>query len=140
MQQCHANDHAAAFWRCAFAIPQHSEVWCGGQGAAHVSAYVTHGVFPNATWKRFSPQGDGSSANGFKYFWITDSCANTANALQNQAPFEVRHCRNIAPSPLAVSTKKKRWMLIRMHTLNDVLCLVLQVLSLAEPIAAALQI
>ncbi len=59
------------------------------QGAAHVSAYVTHGVFPNATWKRFVPQGDSSSADGFKFFWITDSCANTANALQNQTPFEV---------------------------------------------------
>lgn len=73
------------------------------QGAAHVSAYVTHGVFPNATWKRFTPQGDGAAASdGFKYFWITDSCANTANSLTSQPPFEV--------------------------------------LSLAEPIAAALQI
>lgn len=72
------------------------------QGAASVSAYVTHGVFPNATYERFSPQGNGASADGFKYFWITDSCANTANALRDRPPFEV--------------------------------------LSLAEPIAAALQI
>lgn len=60
------------------------------QGAASVSAYVTHGVFPNATYERFSPQGNGASADGFKYFWITDSCANTANALRDRPPFEVR--------------------------------------------------
>ena len=62
------------------------------QGAASVSAYVTHGVFPNATYERFSPQGDGSSADGFKYFWITDSCANTAHALRDRPPFEVNAC------------------------------------------------
>lgn len=69
------------------------------QGAAHVSSYVTHGVFPNETWRRFKSVEDGG---GFKYFWITDSCSNTVSALQNQSPFEV--------------------------------------LSLAEPIAACLQI
>ena len=62
------------------------------QGAASVSAYVTHGVFPNATYERFSPQGNGSSADGFKYFWITDSCANTAHALRDRPPFEVNAC------------------------------------------------
>ena len=71
------------------------------QGAAHVSAYVTHGVFPNQTWKRFTAPSNGTG-DGFKYFWITDSCATTAAALANQAPFEI--------------------------------------LSLADPIAAALQI
>jgi phosphoribosylpyrophosphate synthetase len=59
------------------------------QGAASVSAYVTHGVFPNATYERFSPQGNGASADGFKYFWITDSCANSAHALRDRPPFEV---------------------------------------------------
>ena len=71
------------------------------QGAAHVSAYVTHGVFPNQTWKRFSRAGNGTG-DGFKYFWITDSCATTAAALADHEPFEI--------------------------------------LSLADPIAAALQI
>jgi len=74
---------------------------CLPQGAAHVSAYVTHGVFPNQTWKRFTASSNGTG-DGFKYFWITDSCATTAAALADQAPFEI--------------------------------------LSLADPIAAALQI
>ena len=71
------------------------------QGAAHVSAYVTHGVFPNQTWKRFTAASNGTG-DGFKYFWITDSCATTAAALADHEPFEI--------------------------------------LSLADPIAAALQI
>ena len=75
---------------------------CCLQGAAHVSAYVTHGVFPNQTWQRFTAEGSDGATDGFRYFWITDSCANTALALADRAPFEV--------------------------------------LSLAEPIAAALQI
>ena len=67
-----------------------------------MSAYVTHGVFPNGTWQRFTAAGTDAGNPGFKYFWISDSCANTAAALVNVEPFEV--------------------------------------LSLAEPIAAALQI
>ena len=74
------------------------------QGALAVSAYVTHGVFPKDSWKRFtaSSSGNGSGATDFKHFWITDSCPKTVQAVANQAPFEV--------------------------------------ISLAEPIAAALQI
>jgi phosphoribosylpyrophosphate synthetase len=72
------------------------------QGALHVSAYVTHGVFPNESWKRFQPEGPNGPVDGFSYFWISDSCPNTVEAVTDLAPFEV--------------------------------------LSLAEPIAAALQI
>ena len=74
------------------------------QGALAVSAYVTHGVFPNESWKRFtaSSSSNGSGETDFKHFWITDSCPKTVQAVANQAPFEV--------------------------------------ISLAEPIAAALQI
>ena len=76
------------------------------QGATAVSAYVTHGVFPNDSWQRFTPArpaGEGgSSSEGFAYFWISDSCARTVAAVTDRKPFEV--------------------------------------LSLAEPIAAALQI
>ncbi len=110
------------------------------QGAAHVSAYVTHGVFPNATWKRFSPQGNGSSADGFKFFWITDSCANTANSLQNQAPFEVllsTICAFILSFP---STFRRNHNVNASSMIRRPFVPVLQVLALAEPIAAALQI
>lgn len=71
------------------------------QGAAHVSAYVTHGVFPKESFKRFQPE-NGEAADGFAYFWITDSCSQTVRLVRGVRPFEV--------------------------------------LSLAEPIAAALQI
>ena len=57
------------------------------QGAKHVSAYATHGVFPRDSWQRFT------SANGpeegFKYFWITDSCPRTVSMVKGQQPFEV---------------------------------------------------
>eukprot|EP00195_Chlamydomonas_chlamydogama_P015597 CAMPEP_0202902958 /NCGR_PEP_ID=MMETSP1392-20130828/19650_1 /ASSEMBLY_ACC=CAM_ASM_000868 /TAXON_ID=225041 /ORGANISM="Chlamydomonas chlamydogama, Strain SAG 11-48b" /LENGTH=355 /DNA_ID=CAMNT_0049589863 /DNA_START=336 /DNA_END=1403 /DNA_ORIENTATION=+ len=57
-------------------------------GAKHVSAYVTHGVFPNYSWQKFSPQNGENASSGFKYFWITDSCT-VATQVANLAPFEV---------------------------------------------------
>ncbi|XP_021811700.1 ribose-phosphate pyrophosphokinase 4 isoform X2 [Prunus avium] len=56
-------------------------------GAAKVSAYVTHGVFPKHSWERFTHK-DGSE-KAFAYFWITDSCPLTVKAVGNKAPFEV---------------------------------------------------
>ncbi|KAJ6852603.1 ribose-phosphate pyrophosphokinase 4 [Iris pallida] len=55
-------------------------------GASKVSAYVTHGVFPNSSWERFTNTSDGSP---FAYFWLTDSCPLTVKAIANRAPFEV---------------------------------------------------
>ncbi|OIT34072.1 PREDICTED: ribose-phosphate pyrophosphokinase 4 [Nicotiana attenuata] len=57
-------------------------------GAAKVSAYVTHGVFPKRSWERFIHKGDGSE-KAFTYFWITDSCPLTVKAIADKAPFEV---------------------------------------------------
>ncbi|MBA0600909.1 hypothetical protein Gorai_004103, partial [Gossypium raimondii] len=58
------------------------------RGAAKVSAYVTHGVFPKCSWERFT-QKNNRSEKGFAYFWITDSCPQTVKAVENTAPFEV---------------------------------------------------
>eukprot|EP00475_Leptophrys_vorax_P041130 TRINITY_DN7744_c1_g1_i1.p2 TRINITY_DN7744_c1_g1~~TRINITY_DN7744_c1_g1_i1.p2 ORF type:complete len:368 (-),score=1.30 TRINITY_DN7744_c1_g1_i1:293-1264(-) len=58
-------------------------------GAAKVSAYVTHGVFPNQTWKRFNHDANGDPSSGFAHFWLTDSCPNTALAVSGRAPFEI---------------------------------------------------
>ncbi|KAE8678472.1 Ribose-phosphate pyrophosphokinase 3 [Hibiscus syriacus] len=55
-------------------------------GAAKVSAYVTHGVFPKCSWERFTRKND---EKGFAYFWMTDSCPHTVKAIENRAPFEV---------------------------------------------------
>ncbi|GER29695.1 ribose-phosphate pyrophosphokinase [Striga asiatica] len=57
-------------------------------GAAKVSAYVTHGVFPNKSWERFLHKNDGLE-KAFTHFWITDSCPVTVKAIINRTPFEV---------------------------------------------------
>lgn len=57
-------------------------------GAAKVSAYVTHAVFPKRSFERFTHKDDGSE-KAFTYFWITDSCPQTVKAIENKAPFEV---------------------------------------------------
>ena len=51
-------------------------------GAAVVSAYVTHGVFPGQAWKRFLDA-------GFAHFWLTDSVPRVAEQLAARPPFEV---------------------------------------------------
>ncbi|XP_020205605.1 ribose-phosphate pyrophosphokinase 4 isoform X1 [Cajanus cajan] len=57
-------------------------------GAAKVSAYVTHGAFPNQSWERFIHKDDGLK-KAFTNFWITDSCPLTVKAIENKAPFEI---------------------------------------------------
>lgn len=58
--------------------------------AMHVSAYVTHGVFPNSSYEKFFPEVDaGEGTSGFAHFWITDSCPQTVPHVENRAPFEV---------------------------------------------------
>nr|DAD37619.1 TPA_asm: hypothetical protein HUJ06_008260 [Nelumbo nucifera] len=58
-------------------------------GAAKVSAYVTHAVFPKMSYQRFTHKDDENSEKAFTYFWITDSCPLTVKAIANKAPFEV---------------------------------------------------
>ncbi|XP_047322825.1 ribose-phosphate pyrophosphokinase 4-like [Impatiens glandulifera] len=58
-------------------------------GAAKVSAYATHGIFPNRSFERFKPNNEGSPENGFTYFWITDSCPQTVKEVKTRPPFEV---------------------------------------------------
>jgi ribose-phosphate pyrophosphokinase len=52
------------------------------KGAGAVSAFVTHGVFPKESWKRFK-------AEEYDHFWITDSCPASAKAVAGRRPFEV---------------------------------------------------
>lgn len=96
-------------------------------GASAVSAYATHGVFPQRSFEKFtapaadavvasssgaptttttnSDVGNGAGASSssspsasalasaaapfFKYFWISDSCPETAAAVRGVKPFEV---------------------------------------------------
>jgi len=58
-------------------------------GAKHVSAYATHGVFPNYSWQKFkADSGEGAKPGCFRYFWITDSCPAAAEVASRE-PFEV---------------------------------------------------
>ena len=52
-----------------------------------MSCFVTHGVFPNDSWRKFvdNPL--------FEYFWLTDSVTRTASAVAGKKPFEVRSRR-----------------------------------------------
>ncbi|KAJ7943690.1 ribose-phosphate pyrophosphokinase 4 [Quillaja saponaria] len=58
-------------------------------GAAKISAYVTHGIFPARSWERFEHDNGGNPEKGFTYFWITDSCPLTVTEVTNKRPFEV---------------------------------------------------
>ncbi len=62
-------------------------VVCHAQGAHSVSAYVTHGVFPKESWRRFTKCN--GTADAFTYFWITDSCPRTIAAVQGLAPYDI---------------------------------------------------
>lgn len=85
-----------------------------GAGAARVSAFVTHAVFPRDSWQKFvtpragqepapaaaapaagsssGPEAaatEGTPAEGFQHFFITDSFPGSAEKLQGVQPFEV---------------------------------------------------
>lgn len=81
------------------------------QGAAHVSAYVTHGVFPNESWRRFEGEHENGAADGFK--WVLLCClpspavpaALAARACSAHAAGRLSGCGNVrqegraAPAP-----------------------------------------
>lgn len=56
-------------------------------GAAKVSAFVTHAVFPLESWKRFTQPKEGEQP--FHHFYTTNSCPETADTIQGKKPFEV---------------------------------------------------
>ncbi|KHN00385.1 Ribose-phosphate pyrophosphokinase 3, mitochondrial [Glycine soja] len=58
-------------------------------GATKISAYVTHGIFPNKSWARFGHDNGGHPESAFTYFWITDSCPLTVRDVMNRPPFEI---------------------------------------------------
>eukprot|EP01138_Halocafeteria_seosinensis_P002980 gb/GECG01003044.1/.p1 GENE.gb/GECG01003044.1/~~gb/GECG01003044.1/.p1 ORF type:complete len:718 (+),score=59.89 gb/GECG01003044.1/:1-2154(+) len=68
------------------------------RGATKISAYVTHGVFPNQSWRKFLPSECG---NLFEYFWITDSIPTTAREVENRPPFEILSIAETVSSLLA---------------------------------------
>jgi len=60
------------------------------RGAKHVSAFVTHAVFPNKSYEKFIAEDpEVGATSGFAHFWTTDSCPQNVQALDQRAPFEV---------------------------------------------------
>ena len=63
---------------------------CGAKllelGAASVSAFVAHGVFPRDAWKRFARGGD---RDVFSKFYVTNSIPTTTDRLPKNDVFEV---------------------------------------------------
>merc|ERR1712167_316772 len=63
---------------------------CGAKlldlGAASVSAFVAHGVFPREAWKRFARGGD---RDVFDTFYVTNSIPTTTDKLPSNDVFEV---------------------------------------------------
>ncbi|CAK8680056.1 unnamed protein product [Clavelina lepadiformis] len=57
-------------------------------GAAKVSAYVTHPVFPQDSWKKFTHNGCLENLVKLDTFWITDSIPH-ANEISNHQPFKL---------------------------------------------------
>jgi len=55
------------------------------KGAAEVSAYVTHAVFPKESWKKFVNE----TEKPFKNFFLTNSCPLMAKELDGKGPFKV---------------------------------------------------
>jgi len=55
-------------------------------GTNQVSAFVTHGVFPNDSWRRFANE---DPSQRFGVFYITDSCPATAKKVAAAPPFFV---------------------------------------------------
>lgn len=64
------------------------------QGASSVSAYVTHAVFPNTSWRKFLRK-NSEDANKpgpyhiFETFWVTNSVPTTTSQLPADDVFEV---------------------------------------------------
>jgi phosphoribosylpyrophosphate synthetase len=65
------------------------------EGAAHVSAFVTHAVFPQESWKRFALSDENTDPRPFEHFYTTDSCPTVTDVIKNKAPFTVL---SLAPS------------------------------------------
>jgi ribose-phosphate pyrophosphokinase len=74
-------------------------------GAKSVSAYVTHAVFPNASWRKFLPSDDSDGVN-LAYFWITDSLPQAVDIAKHK-PFELLSLSDIITDMLLAYDLKR---------------------------------
>lgn len=73
-------------------------------GASRVSAFVTHPVFPQESWKRIAYEkiAPNTPHQPFHVFYTTDSCPMVAKVIQNIKPFHI-----LPLAPLIVDCIKK---------------------------------
>ena len=60
---------------------------CKAAGAASVSAFLAHAVFPNQSWRSFLP--DGVHYGCFERFYVTNSVPSVTDMLPQGSVFEV---------------------------------------------------
>eukprot|EP01114_Cavostelium_apophysatum_P016105 TRINITY_DN4526_c0_g1_i1.p1 TRINITY_DN4526_c0_g1~~TRINITY_DN4526_c0_g1_i1.p1 ORF type:complete len:345 (-),score=78.19 TRINITY_DN4526_c0_g1_i1:52-1002(-) len=58
-------------------------------GAKKVSCYVTHAVFPQESWKKFTYEEEKAAVGQFSHFYTTDSVPDIAAAIKDKRPFEI---------------------------------------------------
>jgi phosphoribosylpyrophosphate synthetase len=61
---------------------------CKAAGAASVSAFLAHAVFPNQSWRAFLPP-DGQFQGCFERFFVTNSIPSITDTLPTNSIFEV---------------------------------------------------
>nr|QBK89984.1 MAG: phosphoribosyl transferase domain protein [Pithovirus LCPAC101] len=76
------------------------------QGARAVSAYVTHAIFPNQSWKKFIHKDDDKPNNDFKHFIVSNTYP-TVNEFKGKAPFEVLSFADDLTTHLIYDTAEK---------------------------------
>ncbi|WAR16001.1 KPRS4-like protein [Mya arenaria] len=73
------------------------------KGATDVSAYATHAVFPNDSWKKFTDNDDFK----FKNFWITDSIPHAVEISKHE-PFKLLSlCESISRMLMVYDLKQE---------------------------------
>jgi len=60
------------------------------EGATKVSAFVSHAVFPQESWKRFTAE----TPDQFSHFYVTDSCPEVTKILSGKKPFTILSLAN----------------------------------------------
>lgn len=65
----------------------HCGVAVKNAGAASVSAFVAHAVFPNLSWRSYLP--DGPFFGCFEKFFVTNSVPSVTDTLPHNSVFEV---------------------------------------------------
>lgn len=76
-----------------------------GYGAKRIHCYVTHGVFPNQSWRKFVNK---SPEDSFETFWVSDTIPRVRK-LSDYSPFVVINAFGSVPSPVLTKQFHTLW-------------------------------